>query len=341
MSPAAHRAPVVATRPMARRRRRRRALVAIGLTAGFLAGAGYGAWHYIDQNEYLLNERCEVHVGETVQELTPEQTHHAARIALAAIDRGLPPQAAADVIGFALQETGLTPRAGGNEDEDPQVLFARSSPNDAESAPDTINGVLSSLEDSWEATQEAEDSDDEDEASTWSPELSLEEAAKVLNRPHNAEFYSEHEVLSNSFAAPLTGQRQVDMTCEIGQLEAAPPAAEDLAEELANYASSTMGIEFTEAEEDNDDEEFTPEPIFDGVVEITGAGDDAEVSITVPETEDSLSPRWMVAHWALAAADDYGVQSVTTGSYRWERDTGRWSRLQDESFDEVVLTFSR
>ncbi len=52
--------PVVATREMARRRRRRRALVALGVGTAVVAGTGYGAWRFIEENEYLLEERCSV-----------------------------------------------------------------------------------------------------------------------------------------------------------------------------------------------------------------------------------------------------------------------------------------
>ncbi|WP_258933775.1 hypothetical protein [Nesterenkonia pannonica] len=52
-----------ATRSMARRRRRRRALAALALTGALIAGTAYGAWRYIDENEYLLDEHCEAVVA--------------------------------------------------------------------------------------------------------------------------------------------------------------------------------------------------------------------------------------------------------------------------------------
>ncbi len=48
---------------MARRRRRRRALAALALTGALIAGTAYGAWRYIDENEYLLDEHCEAVVA--------------------------------------------------------------------------------------------------------------------------------------------------------------------------------------------------------------------------------------------------------------------------------------
>lgn len=345
---------------MERRRRRRRALVALGITSALVAGTAYGTWRYIEQNEFLLNERCEVTVGEQTLELTPDRAHHAALIAAAAVNRQLPPEAAAHGIGMSMQEADLQVREA-DASQDHKALFARGNPSwsdgpDAQVAETSVEGFFDVLEQSWQAGQEAEGSEDAEDAEApqhWTAQLELDEAAAVLERPHNPEFYPQHTTVARAFASPLAGQQPVDMTCRISQLEVPGPDPDGVVDQLASSLPNALGISFTEPDEDADQEEvdaFEPEPILDGVIESTGQGEDAVLRIQAPEADGTYDYQWMLAHWAVAVAREYGIQTVETGAYSWDRDSGQWNRTSESSGAEgaadagagaeVVLGFS-
>ena len=144
--------PVVMTRETARRRRRRRALVALGVGAAVVAGTGYGAWRFIDENEYLLEEACSVSVGGETFTLTPEQSRTAAELSAEAADRGLDSEAAVDAMAISLQENDLTARDPAEDpaDSEPEY-FARGGPQwnsggEARGAPTTAEEFFSALE---------------------------------------------------------------------------------------------------------------------------------------------------------------------------------------------------
>lgn len=360
----------VITRPVARRKRGRRALVALGLTTALVAGATYGTWRYIDENEYLLDERCELAVGEDDYELSPTHMHHAALLAAAAVDRGLPPEAAVHAVAISLQETELSLRDSGDELGD-HVLFARGAPDwtaesEVQRTAVTITEFFDVLEDSWTSGQEAEEEENDDaedssetEETFWNPEMDLEEAAEILLRPHNSQFYPRHTSQARAFARPLSGQTSgPDMTCYLSQLNVPGPDPEGVVDELVAIFPNALQIPFTEpAEEeengeddDEDAEEFVPEPILDGIIEVTEFQGEPVVYVAPPSPEDEQEQhynyQWMLAHWAVAAAEDYGIQSVTSAPYRWDRDSARWQRLSEEEAaatadDTVLIGFSR
>lgn len=380
--------PRVTTRRIERRKRRRRAVVALGITAGLVAGTAYGTWRFIDENEYLLDERCEVTVGEEAVEFSPSQAHHAAMIAATAMDRGLPPEAAVHAIAISRQESDLRIRETENE-RDSRVLFARGTPSwsdddQPQAAENSLAGFFDVLEDSWRAGQESEreDSDEsegedgQDGASVeyWSPELGLDDAAAVLERPHNPQFYPRHQSAARAFGWPLTGEQPVGMTCYLSQLDVPGPDPVGAAEELAALAPQTLEVpELPEDEDsgdgdgdgesgdaDSDDSESDPEESaedataddsetpgglpaeWEPVFELTGDGEQAELRIT-PAAEDAGSATaWQLAHWAVASARDYGIQSVQVDSHTWNRDSARWQRTDDgPDGTTVILGFSR
>lgn len=325
MTPSRDDRPVVATREMARRKRRRRALVALGVGTAVVAGTGYGAWRFIDENEYLLEEACSVTVGGEEFSLTPEQARTAAELSAAAVDRGLDPEAAVDAVAISMQENELTARdldaeeqaaaqeaaeAEAEEGEEPAEpdpeYFARGGPQwdngngQTHGTPTTVPEFFSVLE----------------ETEGWSPELDLEETAELLDRPHNASFYPQHEDLARAFVTPLTGQQPVDMNCEIAQQDVPDADPEGYAEELTAAFPSLLGEDAVEVSED-------------GVV------------ITVPESDEADQDlEWMIAHWSLAVARDYGVQDIGAGPYTWQRDSAAWNRTSTAEEGTVQLEFS-
>lgn len=345
----------VTTRPVARRKRRRRALVALGVTTALIAGATYGTWQYIDENEYLLDERCELAVGEDDYELSPTHMHHAALLSTAAVDRSLPLEAAMHAVAVSLQETELSLRDSGDQLGDHE-LFARGAPDwtaesEVQRTAVTITEFFDVLEDSWTSGLEAAEGDDDDDAEDssepeqtfWSPELDLEEAAEILQRPHNAQFYPRHSSQARALARPLSGQTSgPDMTCHLSQLNVPGPDPQGVVNELVAMLPNALQIPFTEPPEDEENgddddenaEEFAPEPILDGIIEVTEVEDEPVVYVTPPspdnDQEQHYNYQWMLAHWAVAAAEDHGIQSVTSAPYRWDRDSAQWQRLSED-----------
>jgi hypothetical protein len=343
VSPFRRRRTTVITRPMARRRRRRRALLALGVTTSLLAGASYGTWRYIEENEFLLDQRCAVTVGDSDHELSPTQTRNAALLAVTAVDRGLPPEAAVDALAMSLQETELNVRDSGDE-RGSEALFARGAPDwtaedGGRPVEITVDGFFEVMEDSWRAGLEAEeeDEDDEDAELFWAPELELDDAAEALDRPHNPQFYPQHGSAARAFGLPLAGQTQgPDMTCHLSQLQVPGPDPEGVTEDLVSLMPVILDIPFTEQEEDEDDDDFVAEPILDGIIETSGEEESALVSVQMPEESDAeVNHQWLTAHWAVATAEDYGIQTVTSAPYRWDRDSARWQRLAEDEADSV------
>lgn len=337
--------PVVATREMARRKRRRRALgvLAVGILA--VGATGYGAWRYIDQQEYLLDERCELKVGEEQYQLEPGQAANAALIAAIAVDRGLPREAAAHAIAISLQESDLTVTEASDE-HDGRELFARGGPS-WDSGTD-VEQVATSVDEFYDVLEESSGREDPEEQ--WSTDLTVEEAAEVLGRPHDISFYEQHEGIGRAFSGPLTGSQPVGMTCHLSQLEAPAPDPEGMSEELAALLGTSLGLpapeeENSEAEDEADEDAEPAAPDYGEVITVNGSGQDAEIIIEVPseagaEDGPDYDYLWMIAHWSVATADQYGVQSVHAGPFQWDRSSGSWSRVEEVNDEAITVGFS-
>ncbi|MGJ9405388.1 hypothetical protein ACHABQ_03565 [Nesterenkonia aurantiaca] len=346
--------PITVTRTVHRRRRRVKAVAAITVVAAAVGATGYGAWQLIEENEYLLDERCSVTVGEVEHRLTPAQTYAAAHLAAAAAERELPVQAATDAIAISLQETNLDDRADPVEEETEEVDAEEAEAADSEeeqTAPapvlfadggpqwDAVKATSSTpttAEDFYSRLIQSREDGGED---AWSPELGLEEAAETLGRPQNPTFYPQHEELARAFARPLAGLQPMVMTCQLSQLEVPGPDSEGLGDELQSTLSGMLGAEATEVEGSGDS--AVVRVSVSDVAEEAGATEAEEDQATQDEATERSEPEWLVAQWAVAAAEIYGVQSVHAGAYEWHRDSGRWERVETVSEDAVVIGFSR
>lgn len=334
---------------MARRKRRRRALAALALTGALIAGTAYGAWQYIEANEYLLDERCAVTVAGEEQLLSPEQSHNAALLTAAAADRGLPSEAAVHAVAVALQESDLEVRENEGDAGD-RVLFARgvgswAHDGPAEDTPVDLDGFYDLLEEQLAAAQD-EDADEEEDGDGpvgWDPEMPLDEASEALNRPHNPQFYPQHHDRARAFVSPLSGQSQRDLSCTLSQLEDEIPSpdAESAARELAEVLPTTLGVPSPETDEDEGEEDAEPQPLPEGIVDVEGSGADAVLTVTYPEDAENLDEdydaRWMIAQWAVASAHTYGIQTVETGSHLWDRDDARWTQPESSSAEDGTI----
>lgn len=360
MSPRADR-PITVSRTVYRRRRRVKAVVAITVVAAAVGATGYGAWQFIEENEYLLDERCSVTVGEQEHRLTPAQTYSAAHLAAAAVERGLPVQAATDAITISLQETSLDDRADPAEATDGEATDAEGTQEQAEAdaadgeetqeqaapspvlfadggpqwdAVDVTSSTPRTAEDFYARLMDSREGEGEQ---SWSPEMEIEEVVEALGRPQNPTFYPQHEELARAFARPLTGLQPMAMTCQLSQLDVPGPDAEGLRDELQESLAGVLGAEAAAVEGSGESAVVR--------VSLSGVQDEAAEPTAQDEGEDAADehtePEWLLAQWAVAAAETYGVQSVHAGAHQWHRDSGRWERVETVSDDAVVVGFSR
>ncbi|MGQ7786522.1 hypothetical protein [Nesterenkonia sp. K-15-9-6] len=276
--------PVVATREMVRRRRRRRALAVLTVLALALAGIVWATWRHIDEQEYLLDARCEVQVGDERHVLTPHQSANAALVAALAVDRGLPREAAADALTISLQESDLQVLEA-TEEYDARELFRSGSPSWSDD--DGPVEAASSVEGFYDALEAARDDEDD----PWTPELSVSEAAEVLERPMDPSFYSQHAERGRAFAAPLTGAQPVGMTCRLTRKDAPDADPNGLAHEVAGVLGAALEVpedvqEALEAlvAEDEDGEDDSDDA--DG----GDAEDDAEDDEAVEDGREEFGP---------------------------------------------------
>ncbi len=71
------------------------------------------------------------------------------------------------------------------------------------------------------------------------------------------------------------------------------------------------------------------------------------MTVTPPEDSELLdegySMDWMLAHWAVASAREYGIQTVELDSRMWDRDAAEWtdSSAGDVAEDAVRIGFDR
>ncbi|GAA1172319.1 hypothetical protein [Nesterenkonia xinjiangensis] len=361
--------PIVATREMVRRKRRRRAVAVLALVALALAGVVWGTWRYIDEQEFLLDARCEVPVGEDRHTLSPEQAANAALISAMAVDRALPQEAAADALGIALQESDLQ-MLEATEEQDARELFRRGSPSWSDD--DAPAEAAASVKGFYDALESAQDRDED----PWTPELSISEAATALDRPMDPSFYPRHADRGRAFAGPLTGQQPVGMTCHLSRKDAPPADPDGMAHELAELMPGALQVpedaqaaleariadEDGESAEDEDADGDAEDAHLDEygpiLIDRAEASDDEAdggpeagtvVTVTMPGADDeadsdeeaapTLQRLWTVAHWAVATADVHGTQSVHAGAYQWDRDTGRWARVDEVNDDAVTIGF--
>lgn len=321
--------PIVATRDMVRRRRRRRTLAVLAVMVVLVGGTGYGAWRYIDEQEYLLEPGCTVPLGEQEHHLDPEQSAHAALVAAMSADRGLPVQAAVDALAISMKESELRVSSGG-EDSPERGLFRDGGPDWTDR--DEEVQVLAPVSGFYDALVDARDR----QKRPWTPALSVQEAAEVLDRPLDPSLYGEQVEVARAFAPPLTGRQPLGVTCEFSRQDVAAADPEGMDVQMSTVLGRALGVPRRDSSEEQ--------------VIRREEGDDGETRLVVEIPEDGERPNldrtWLAGQWAVATADVHGVWSVQAAGYEWRRETGRWEHVDDDGAQDdtgqgaVVIGFS-
>ncbi|WP_029513895.1 hypothetical protein [Nesterenkonia sp. F] len=309
--------PIVATRDMVRRRRRRRAVAVLAVLAVLVGGTGYGAWRYIDEQEYLLDPGCTVPLGAQEHHLDPEQSAHAALVAAMSADRGLPVEAAVDALAISLKESELRVSPGG-EDRPARALFRDSGPDWTDRQQQVQ--VLAPVSGFYDSLVEAR----EREKRSWTPQLDVQQAADVLDRPLDPSVYDEQIDPARAFAPPLTGRQPLGVACEFSRQDVPAADPQGMDAQMSAVLGRILDLPGGDDRDDSEEQVIRREDGADGATRLV-------VEISETDEQPALDRAWLVGQWAVATADVHGVWSVQAAGYQWRRETGRWEQLEEDA----------
>lgn len=123
--------------------------------------------------------------------------------------------------------------------------------------------------------------------------LPITQAAQKVQRSALPDAYAKREPEARAFAAAFRGQTHANLTCRLRDASAPgkPKAAQAaLSEDLG----------------------------------LTGSMGANSMSVDSVDTQHG----WAVAHWAVANANEYGIDSVTFSGQTWTRSSGTWSEAK-------------
>ncbi|GAA1352576.1 hypothetical protein [Falsarthrobacter nasiphocae] len=115
-------------------------------------------------------------------------------------------------------------------------------------------------------------------------------AAQAVQRSAFPDAYADHEPEARAFAAAFRGQTAASLSCTLR-----PATSPGDASAVLSGLSADLGV--------------------------TGQSGASSVTVPVSDTQHG----WAVAHWAVANASEYGIDSVTYGGRTWTRE-GSWSQ---------------
>lgn len=121
------------------------------------------------------------------------------------------------------------------------------------------------------------------------PDMPLNDAAQIVQRSAFPHAYAQHEELSRAFASALTGQSPGSLSCTLPPATAVGTPA---ALEAALHAAL-------------------------GPIPVTSTAGDSSAILHLPVSE---SMGWVVAHWSVANAHQFGITQVSYDGRQWSRD---------------------
>lgn len=148
-------------------------------------------------------------------------------------------------------------------------------------------------------------------------DLPINDAAQIVQRSGYPHAYAQHESLSRAFASALTGQVPQALNCTL------PPATGSSAPDTVVAAAHTALGQLP--------------------ANISGGTNGAPASV-VFEVPDAYG--WMAAHWALANANELGIETVGYSGFAWDRNANEgghnlgWQASEAASHGQVSLTLA-
>lgn len=148
--------------------------------------------------------------------------------------------------------------------------------------------------------------------------LPINDAAQIVQRSGFPHAYAQHEPLSRAFASALTGQTPGGLNCTF--VPATTPGNPDT---VTVGAQAALG------------------PLAVLVPDIAPSDAGTVMTFEVPEAHG-----WMLAHWALANADELGIVNVSHAGQIWDRNQNHdghnvgWQPGETGSATQVLVTLA-
>ncbi|GEK22686.1 hypothetical protein [Cellulomonas xylanilytica] len=273
----------------ARRRRARRAGVAVVVAAGVLVAGTVGVVTALTR----LNpgpptaQQCVAELDGTRWRLSPDQAQNAGLIAATGVQRGLPARAVTIALATALQESRLVNVDYG--DRDSLGLFQQR-PSQGWGTPEQVQDPVYATGRFYDGLVTVEGYED----------LPVTEAAQAVQRSGFPDAYAQHETRSRAWASALTGWSPATLTC---RLDEADPAA-------ASADAATARVH----------RDLGALPV---VADAAGALLVDTSALGAPADRTRLD--WAVAQWAVSVAQPLAVTSVAVADRTWDRVEGAWT----------------
>ncbi|KQR12309.1 hypothetical protein [Cellulomonas sp. Leaf334] len=273
----------------ARRRRARRAGLAVGVAVAVLVAGVVGVVTVLTRlsPSQPTAQQCVAELDGTRWKLSPDQAQNAGLIAATGVQRGLPARAVTIALATALQESKLVNVDYG--DRDSLGLFQQ--------RPSQGWGTAEQVQDPVYATGRFYDGLVTIEGYE---NLPVTEAAQAVQRSGFPDAYAQHETRSRAWASALTGWSPATLTCRLHDADPATASVDAVAARVQRdlgglpvVADDTGGL----------------------VVDTSAFGAAA----------DRTRLDWAVAQWAVSVAEPLAVTSVAVADRTWDRVEGTWT----------------
>lgn len=249
------------------------------VVAGLLIGGGLWVGNFFkDAFAPRLSTGCTATVGDATYRLALDQSQNAALISALAVKRGMPARAASIALATALQESKLRNIDYG--DLDSVGLFQQRPSQDWGTVAQIMDPVYSTNA-FYDVLAKVPGYAD----------MSINDAAQIVQRSGYPHAYAQHEPLSRAFASALTGQTPAALSCTLLPATAvSTPAA----------VSAELQTAF-------------------GPVR-TNSPNSAVLTV-----DASAQLGWAVAQWAVANAQQFGLTQVSYDGKIWDRNSNEGS----------------
>jgi hypothetical protein len=247
-----------------------------------------------------VTPRCVASTDAGTAALDAEQSANAALIAAVGQARDMSPRAVTIALATAMQESKLRNLNYG--DRDSLGLFQQRPSQDWGTAEQIMDPLYSAGEFYRELAKVPD-----------FESIPITEAAQAVQRSAFPDAYAQHESAARSFASSLTGNSPAGLSCTFRPADSAQSP-----EALVSVFRSEWGD--TAA----DQATFTA----------ADAADPARPA-TVTLRGDSDTRAWAYAQWAVAKAEQLGVESVEVAGRLWTRTAGDWQAAPSPSGEDA------
>ncbi|MFJ3927221.1 hypothetical protein [Streptomyces sp. NPDC090022] len=271
-------------------RRRRRPIRLVSAFLVLLGLAGYFVVQY--ESTGGGGPHCTVDAAGTSHRMSLEQAQHAATISAVGVGKGMSDRAVVIAIATAMQESDL--RNLDHGDRDSLGLFQQR-PSMGWGTPEQIMDPVYSAGIFYDHLAEVRGFE----------QLPLTVAAQKVQRSGYPDAYAKHEAEASLMTEAFTGRAPASLTCS-GPAPQRKGDPEEVRRELVQAfgagAAPRIGAPGTAGA-----------PGSHG--QAVGSGGSTEISLAV--NGQNKRRGWELAHWAVAHADELGIQRVSYDSKAW------------------------